>query len=79
MIIFTNAVKTYPTFMWIEFKLIENAHTHVDESSLLGGTFALYSFICRHAKVSLIPTQQDEDKDLSNYQLETPIESCFEG
>ncbi|KAK9131345.1 hypothetical protein Sjap_011832 [Stephania japonica] len=37
-----------------------------------GGTFALYSLICRHAKVSLIPTQQVEDNELSNYQLEAP-------
>ncbi|KAK1319254.1 Potassium transporter 5 [Acorus calamus] len=37
-----------------------------------GGTFALYSLICRHAKVSLIPNQQVEDKALSNYKLEMP-------
>uniref|UniRef100_A0A2N9I7C6 K+ potassium transporter integral membrane domain-containing protein n=1 Tax=Fagus sylvatica TaxID=28930 RepID=A0A2N9I7C6_FAGSY len=37
-----------------------------------GGTFALYSLICRYAKVSLIPNQQPEDRELSNYRLETP-------
>ncbi|KAK7294485.1 hypothetical protein RJT34_17374 [Clitoria ternatea] len=37
-----------------------------------GGAFALYSLICRHAKVSLIPNQQPEDMQLSNYTLETP-------
>ncbi|KAF9605755.1 hypothetical protein IFM89_018151, partial [Coptis chinensis] len=37
-----------------------------------GGTFALYSLICRYAKVSLLPNQQVEDKDVSNYQLEIP-------
>ncbi|XP_077229251.1 potassium transporter 5-like [Tasmannia lanceolata] len=37
-----------------------------------GGTFALYSLICRNAKVSLIPNQQPEDTELSNYRLETP-------
>ncbi|EEF34212.1 Potassium transporter, putative [Ricinus communis] len=37
-----------------------------------GGTFALYSLICRHAKVNLIPNQQVEDKELSNYKLEVP-------
>ncbi|KAG5008938.1 hypothetical protein JHK87_017453 [Glycine soja] len=37
-----------------------------------GGAFALYSLICRHAKVSLIPNQQPEDKKLSHYRLETP-------
>ncbi|KAL4305224.1 hypothetical protein HN51_039226 [Arachis hypogaea] len=37
-----------------------------------GGTFALYSLICRYAKVGLIPNQQVEDADVSNYQLELP-------
>ncbi|KAM4086625.1 hypothetical protein ACJW30_10G116700 [Castanea mollissima] len=37
-----------------------------------GGTFALYSLICRYAKVGLIPNQQAEDQDVSNFQLELP-------
>ncbi|KAK8513058.1 hypothetical protein V6N13_090210 [Hibiscus sabdariffa] len=37
-----------------------------------GGTFALYSLLCRHVKVSLIPNQQPEDRELSNYQLDPP-------
>ncbi|KAK4265104.1 hypothetical protein QN277_026200 [Acacia crassicarpa] len=37
-----------------------------------GGAFALYSLICRHMKVSLIPNQQPEDRELSNYKLEEP-------
>ncbi|XP_077228308.1 potassium transporter 5-like [Tasmannia lanceolata] len=37
-----------------------------------GGTFALYSLVCRYAKVSLIPNQQREDLELSNYKLDTP-------
>ncbi|XP_010274396.1 PREDICTED: potassium transporter 5-like [Nelumbo nucifera] len=37
-----------------------------------GGTFALYSLICRYAKVSLIPNDQPEDRELSNYRLDTP-------
>ncbi|XP_030461774.1 potassium transporter 5-like [Syzygium oleosum] len=37
-----------------------------------GGTFALYSLICRYAKVSLIPNQQPEDREVSNYKLDTP-------
>ncbi|KAL1559285.1 Potassium transporter 2, variant 2 [Salvia divinorum] len=37
-----------------------------------GGTFALYSLICRHAKVSLLPNQQVADKALSTYKLEPP-------
>ncbi|CAL8090075.1 unnamed protein product [Prunus armeniaca] len=37
-----------------------------------GGTFALYSLMCRYAKVSLIPNNQPEDRELSNYKLERP-------
>jgi len=37
-----------------------------------GGTFALYSLICRHAKVSVVPSQQAEDKELSTYKLAIP-------
>ncbi|XP_072960463.1 potassium transporter 5 isoform X1 [Typha angustifolia] len=37
-----------------------------------GGTFALYSLICRYAKVGLIPNQQAEDREVSNFRLEYP-------
>lgn len=39
---------------------------------ILGGTFALYSLICRYAKVGLLPSQQPEDRDISNYEVELP-------
>ncbi|KAK2982425.1 hypothetical protein RJ640_026268 [Escallonia rubra] len=39
-----------------------------------GGTFALYSLICRHAKVSLLPNRQIADEALSTYKLEHPPE-----
>ncbi|KAL5102344.1 hypothetical protein RYX36_006671 [Vicia faba] len=32
-----------------------------------GGTFALYSLLCRHAKLSMLPNQQPADQDLSAY------------
>ncbi|KAL1829420.1 potassium transporter 5 [Daucus carota subsp. sativus] len=37
-----------------------------------GGTFALYSLICRYAKAGFIPSQEAADSDVSNYELETP-------
>lgn len=40
-----------------------------------GGTFALYSLLCRHAKLSLLPNQQAADEELSTYKLEAPQES----
>ncbi|KAL5198361.1 hypothetical protein ABZP36_001873 [Zizania latifolia] len=39
-----------------------------------GGTFALYSLICRHANVSLLPNRQVADEELSTYKLEHPPE-----
>ncbi|KAK9277628.1 hypothetical protein L1049_007174 [Liquidambar formosana] len=32
-----------------------------------GGTFALYSLLCRHAKFSLLPNHQQADEELSKY------------
>ncbi|KAL3637071.1 Potassium transporter 5 [Castilleja foliolosa] len=40
-----------------------------------GGTFALYSLICRYMKVSFIPNDQPEDTQLSNYRLELPSDN----
>ncbi|MCO5615017.1 hypothetical protein L7F22_069305 [Adiantum nelumboides] len=34
-----------------------------------GGTFALYSLLCRHAKLSLLSNQQQADEDLSTYKV----------
>lgn len=48
---------------------IENLLTH-----FVGGTFALYSLICRHAKVSLLPNRQVADEALSTYKMEHPPE-----
>lgn len=41
---------------------------------LLGGTFALYFLICRYCKVGLTPSEQPEDKEVSNFQVELPDE-----
>ena len=32
----------------------------------------MYSLICRYAKVGLIPNQQAEDQEVSNFQLDLP-------
>uniref|UniRef100_A0ACD5WSI1 Uncharacterized protein n=1 Tax=Avena sativa TaxID=4498 RepID=A0ACD5WSI1_AVESA len=41
-----------------------------------GGTFALYSLICRHANVSLLPNRQVADEELSTYRLERPPQAA---
>ncbi|KAK7300918.1 hypothetical protein RJT34_11770 [Clitoria ternatea] len=35
-----------------------------------GGTFALYSLLCRHARLSILPNQQSSDDKLSAYTTE---------
>ncbi|KAL8139978.1 hypothetical protein V2J09_005999 [Rumex salicifolius] len=46
-----------------------------------GGTFALYSILCRHAKFSLLPNQQAADEELSTYRsgpsMPSPISSAL--
>ncbi|KAI4367482.1 hypothetical protein MLD38_023215 [Melastoma candidum] len=37
-----------------------------------GGTFALYSLICRHAKVSLLPNQLPSDARITSFRLKVP-------
>ncbi|KAK1319074.1 Potassium transporter 5 [Acorus calamus] len=37
-----------------------------------GGTFAMYSLICRHSKVSAIPNQQLDDMELPTYKIKIP-------
>uniref|UniRef100_A0A0D9W9A6 Potassium transporter n=2 Tax=Leersia perrieri TaxID=77586 RepID=A0A0D9W9A6_9ORYZ len=39
-----------------------------------GGIFALYSLICRNAKVSLIPNQVHSEKRMSSFRLKLPTE-----
>ncbi|KAL4565660.1 hypothetical protein LXL04_029763 [Taraxacum kok-saghyz] len=38
-----------------------------------GGTFALYSFLCRHARVSSLPNCQLVDEEPSSYKKEIPL------
>ncbi|XP_042043426.1 potassium transporter 11-like isoform X1 [Salvia splendens] len=42
-----------------------------------GGTFALYSLLCRHAKVRTIPNQHKTDEELTTYSRNTVHELSF--
>ncbi|KAJ6705770.1 POTASSIUM TRANSPORTER [Salix purpurea] len=42
-----------------------------------GGTFALYSLLCRHAKVKTIPNQDHSDEKLTTYSHSTFHEKSF--
>ncbi|XP_058083965.1 potassium transporter 5-like [Magnolia sinica] len=63
MIIYTLTLLTLIKYVFIVLHANDNGD---------GGTFALYSLICRYVKVGLIPSQQAEDRDVSNFQLELP-------
>ncbi|XP_026450394.1 potassium transporter 5-like [Papaver somniferum] len=63
LIIYTLAI--LPMIKYVCIVLWANDHGN-------GGTFALYSLICRHATVGLIPNQQPEDLELSHYKMGKP-------
>ncbi|KAK7319257.1 hypothetical protein RJT34_03976 [Clitoria ternatea] len=42
-----------------------------------GGTFALYSLLCRHAKIKTIPNQHRTDEELTTYSRSTFQERSF--
>ncbi|KAG7546844.1 Potassium transporter [Arabidopsis suecica] len=42
-----------------------------------GGTLAIYSLLCRHAKVKLIPNQHRSDEDLTTYSRTLSAEGSF--
>lgn len=39
---------------------------------IIGGTFALYSLICRYAKVHMLPNRQPADEHISSFKLKLP-------
>lgn len=44
---------------------------------MAGGTFALYSLLCRHANLSLFPNRQPLDKQLSTYNVNRSRETAL--
>lgn len=40
--------------------------------STVGGTFALYSLICRYANVNMLPNRQQADEHISSFRLKLP-------
>ncbi|KAI7982004.1 Potassium transporter 13 [Camellia lanceoleosa] len=59
---------TLPLYLQIKYVLIVLWANDDGE----GGTFALYSLICRHAKVSLLPNQLPSDAHISSFRLKVP-------
>ncbi|KAG7037000.1 Potassium transporter 1 [Cucurbita argyrosperma subsp. argyrosperma] len=40
-----------------------------------GGTFALYSLLCRHARLCILPNQEPADEKLSAYEMKESLET----
>lgn len=54
-------------FFWEKYGLINNFM-----NLMAGGTFALYSLICRYANVNLLPNRQPADEGISSFKLKLP-------
>uniref|UniRef100_A0A0E0B2B4 Potassium transporter n=1 Tax=Oryza glumipatula TaxID=40148 RepID=A0A0E0B2B4_9ORYZ len=63
LVMYTIALIPFAKYVFIVLKANDNGE---------GGTFALYSLICRYAKVSLLPNQQRVDEDISSFRLKLP-------
>ncbi|KAM0941814.1 putative potassium transporter [Dioscorea sansibarensis] len=63
LVMYTIALIPFAKYVFIVLKANDNGE---------GGTFALYSLICRYAKVSLLPNQQQADEDISSFRLKVP-------
>ncbi|XP_072977673.1 potassium transporter 23 [Typha angustifolia] len=63
LVMYTIAVIPFAKYVFVVLKANDNGE---------GGTFALYSLICRYAKISLLPNQQRADEDISSFRLKLP-------
>ncbi|KAJ9709006.1 hypothetical protein PVL29_000819 [Vitis rotundifolia] len=60
---YTIALLPFAKYVFIVLKANDNGE---------GGTFALYSLICRYAKVNLLPNRQVADEQISSFRLKLP-------
>ncbi|KAF6169375.1 hypothetical protein GIB67_016545 [Kingdonia uniflora] len=63
LVMYTIALIPFAKYVFIVLKANDNGE---------GGTFALYSLICRYAKVNLLPNSQPADEHISSYKLKLP-------
>ncbi|MCL7051699.1 hypothetical protein MKW94_027314, partial [Papaver nudicaule] len=63
LVMYTIALLPFAKYVFIVLKANDNGE---------GGTFALYSLICRYAKVNLLPNQQQSDERISSFKLKLP-------
>ncbi|KAK8936900.1 Potassium transporter 23 [Platanthera zijinensis] len=63
LVIYTIALIPLAKYVFVVLKANDNGE---------GGTFALYSLICRYANVSQLPNRQRADEDISSFRLKLP-------
>lgn len=63
LVMYTIALLPLAKYVFVVLKANDNGE---------GGTFALYSLICRYAKVNLLPNHQQADEDISSFKLRLP-------
>lgn len=63
LVMYTIALIPLAKYVFIVLKANDNGE---------GGTFALYSLICRYANVSLLPNRQQADEYISSFKLKLP-------
>ncbi|GAU42144.1 hypothetical protein TSUD_238980 [Trifolium subterraneum] len=63
LVMYTIALLPLIKYVFIVLKANDNGE---------GGTFALYSLICRYANVSMLPNHQQADEHISSYRLKLP-------
>ncbi|KAJ9709007.1 hypothetical protein PVL29_000819 [Vitis rotundifolia] len=63
LVMYTIALLPFAKYVFIVLKANDNGE---------GGTFALYSLICRYAKVNLLPNRQVADEQISSFRLKLP-------
>ncbi|XP_048319306.2 putative potassium transporter 12 [Ziziphus jujuba] len=63
LVMYTIALLPLAKYVFVVLKANDNGE---------GGTFALYSLICRYAKVSMLPNRQPADEQISSFKLKLP-------
>ncbi|XP_054823575.1 putative potassium transporter 12 [Prosopis cineraria] len=63
LVMYTITIIPLAKYVFIVLKANDNGE---------GGTFALYSLICRYANVSLLPNRQQADEYISSFKLKLP-------
>ncbi|XP_070043627.1 putative potassium transporter 12 isoform X1 [Nicotiana tomentosiformis] len=71
IVFYTIALIPLMKYVFIVLKANDNGEDNV-EKNVAGGTFALYSLICRYANVNLLPNRTPADECISSFKLKLP-------